>query len=146
MVLNIDYAPTILDFAGAEPLPDAQGRSLRPLMSGERPDDWRKAFFYEYFKEPHYTSPTVLAVRTDTQKLITYPGHDEWTEAFDLASDPYELKNLVGDKALVEKLKATFDAEAKAVKFKMPENVDTSDKPEAAPQKQRRPAKAPKAA
>ena len=27
MVLNIDYAPTILDFAGAEPLPDAQGHS-----------------------------------------------------------------------------------------------------------------------
>ena len=95
MVLNIDYAPTILDFAGAEPLPEAQGRSFRPLVNGERPDDWRKAFFYEYFKEPNFTSPTVLAVRTDTQKLITYPGHDEWTEAFDLVKDPYELKNLV---------------------------------------------------
>src|SRR5207237_2764970 len=51
MVLNIDYAPTILDFAGADPLPNMQGRSLRPLLHGERPDDWRKAFFYEYFKE-----------------------------------------------------------------------------------------------
>ena len=50
-MLNIDYAPTILDFAGAEPLPDAQGRSLRPLLTGNKPDDWRKAFFYEYFKE-----------------------------------------------------------------------------------------------
>ena len=54
MVLNIDYAPTILDFAGAEPLPEAQGRSFRPLASGESPDDWRKAFFYEYFKEPKF--------------------------------------------------------------------------------------------
>jgi arylsulfatase A-like enzyme len=120
MVLNIDYAPTILDFAAADPLPGAQGRSLRPLTTGEQPDDWRKAFLYEYFKEPQYTSPTVLAVRTDTQKLITYPGHDEWTEAFDLVSDPYEIKNLAGDKLLVKKLRSTFDAEAKAVKFQMP--------------------------
>jgi arylsulfatase A-like enzyme len=113
MVLNID-------FAGADPLPGAQGRSLRPLTSGERPDDWRKAFFYEYFKEPQYTSPTVLAVRTDTHKLITYPGHDEWTEAFDLVNDPFEIKNLGGDKALVKKLRSSFDTEAKAVKFQMP--------------------------
>ena len=146
MVLNIDYSPTILDYAGAEPLPDAQGRSMRPLTGGERPSDWRKAFFYEYFKEPKFTSPTVLAVRTGTQKLIKYPGHDEWTEAFDLASDPYELKNLVGDKPLVEKLQSTFDAEAKAVKFKMPELAAEPDNPDAKPNKQRRPAKGRKAA
>ncbi len=128
MVLNIDYAPTILDFAGAGPLPDQQGRSLRPLLSGEAPDNWRKAFFYEYFKEPRYTSPTVLAVRTDTHKLITYPGHDEWTEVFDLVKDPYEIKNLVSDKSLLKKLRGTFEAESKAVKFRMPENVPRSAK------------------
>jgi arylsulfatase A-like enzyme len=131
MVLNIDYAPTILDFAGAGPLPDAQGRSLRPLVSGERPDDWRKAFFYEYFKEPMYTSPTVLAVRTDTHKLITYPGHDEWTEAFDLLNDPYETKNLVANKSLVKELRSEFDAQAKAVKFKMPKIPEAAGKPPA---------------
>jgi arylsulfatase A-like enzyme len=120
MALNIDYTPTVLDFAGTDPLPGAQGRSLRPLTEGKRPDDWRKAFFYEYFKEPMYTSPTVLAVRTDTQKLITYPGHDEWTEVYDLANDPYELKNLVNDKPLVRELREKFDAEAKAVDFRMP--------------------------
>jgi arylsulfatase A-like enzyme len=131
MVLNIDYGPTILDFAGAEPLPDAQGRSFRRLANGEHPDDWRKAFFYEYFKEPQYTSPTVLAVRTDTHKLITYPGHDEWTEAFDLVNDPYEMKNLVADKSLVKELRNQFDAEAKAVKFKMPKIPEGVEKPPA---------------
>jgi arylsulfatase A-like enzyme len=146
MVLNIDYGPTILDFARAEPLPDAQGRSFRRLANGEHPNDWRKAFFYEYFKEPQYTSPTVLAVRTDTHKLITYPGHDEWTEAFDLVNDPYEMKNLVADKSLVKELRSQFDAEAKAVKFKMPENADTPEKSEAAPKKQRRTAQGGKAA
>ncbi len=129
MVLNIDYAPTILDLAGAGPLPDAQGRSFRSLANGEQPKDWRKAFFYEYFKEPQYTSPTVLAVRTDTQKFITYPGHDEWTEAFDLEKDPYELKNLVDDKSLMKDLRGKFDAEAKAVKFRMPKIPVAAEKP-----------------
>jgi arylsulfatase A-like enzyme len=142
MALNVDYTPTILDFAGAEPLPGAQGRSLRPLTSGKGPDDWRQAFFYEYFKEPRYTSPTVLAVRTDTHKLITYPGHDEWTEAFDLVNDPYELKNLVDDKALVRKLHEQFDAEARAVDFRMPKVPTEPKRPAANAKKKNRPAAA----
>jgi arylsulfatase A-like enzyme len=142
MALNIDYTPTILDFAGADPLPGSQGRSLRPLTAGKRPDHWRKAFFYEYFKEPMYTSPTVLAVRTDTHKLITYPGHDEWTEAYDLANDPYELKNLVDDKALVKDLREKFDAEAKAVDFRMPKIPTQPARPAANAKKKVRPAAA----
>ncbi len=140
MVLNIDYGPTILDFAGAAPLPDAQGHSLRPLLNGERPADWRKAFFYEYFKEPNFTSPTVLAVRTDTHKLITYPGHDEWTEAFDLVNDPYEMKNLVADKSLMKELRGQFDAEAKAVKFQMPKIPEAAEKPPTNVKRKNRPA------
>jgi arylsulfatase A-like enzyme len=128
MVLNLDYAPTILDLAGADPLPDTQGRSLRPLMTGERPDDWRKAFFYAYFREPNYASPTVLAVRTDTHKLITYPGHDDWTEVYDLANDPYEIKNVVEDKSLLKDLRSRFEKEATAVKFRMPQIPMKADK------------------
>jgi arylsulfatase A-like enzyme len=142
MALNIDYAPTILDFARAEQLPGTQGRSLRPFTEGRGPDDWRKAFFYEYFKEPQYDSPTVLAVRTDTQKLITYPGHDEWIEAYDLASDPYELKNLVDDKALVKDLREKFDAEAKAVDFQMPKIPTQPKRPAANAKKKKQPAAA----
>ncbi len=120
LVLNIDYAPTILDFAGAPPLPEAQGRSLRPLLAGDTPKDWRSSFFYEYFKEPNFTSPTVLAVRTTTHKLITYPDHDEWTELFDLAHDPYEIKNLSSDENLMKKLRREFESQSQAVKFQMP--------------------------
>jgi len=36
-------------------------------------------------------------VRTPTAKLIKYQDHDEWTELFDLAPDPYETKNLFND-------------------------------------------------
>ncbi|HLJ14328.1 MAG TPA: sulfatase/phosphatase domain-containing protein, partial [Bryobacteraceae bacterium] len=50
MVLNIDFAPTILDFAGI-PIPNVmQGRSLRPLIEGASPQDWRRSIYYEYFE------------------------------------------------------------------------------------------------
>jgi N-acetylglucosamine-6-sulfatase len=120
MVLNIDYAPTILDLAGAAPLPEGQGRSLRPMLTNDTPSDWRKSFFYEYFKEPNFVSPTVLALRTDTHKLITYPGNDEWTEIYDIANDPYELKNLVSDATLLRRLHSQLDAHQKGVHFTMP--------------------------
>jgi len=129
LVLNIDYGPTILDLAGADKLPKANGRSLRPILEGETPESWRKAFFYEYFKERNFTSPTVLAVRTENHKLITYPGHEDWTEVFDVANDPYETKNLAGDEALLKRLRTTFDKESKAIKFHMPPNVSESDEP-----------------
>jgi len=98
MVLNIDLAPTFIDLAGL-PVPEAmQGRSWKPLLEG-KPVEWRKAFFYEYFRERNFGAPTVFAVRTETAKLIRYPGHDEWTELFDLAADPCETRNLVKDPA-----------------------------------------------
>jgi arylsulfatase A-like enzyme len=131
LVLNIDHPSTILDFAGAEPLPAAQGRSLRPLLAGGANPQWRTAFLYEYFKEPQYVSPTVLALRTATQKLIAYPGHDEWTEVFDLTSDPYETTNLAHDQKLAGALRQQFEAELKAVEFKTPEIPKSSKKPNA---------------
>ena len=59
-------------------------------------------------------------VRTSDAKLIKYPGHDEWTEMFDLASDPYEMKNLAAEPAhaaLRAKLEAEYDRQAKAIGF-----------------------------
>jgi arylsulfatase A-like enzyme len=131
MALNIDLAPTFLDLAGVAVPREMQGRSWRPLLAGAR-TDWRQAFLAEYFAENAFpTTPTVVAVRTTTAKLIKYPGHDEWTELFDLAVDPYETKNLVRDPAhrnLLARMTAEFEREAKAVEYRVP---DYADKPEA---------------
>jgi arylsulfatase A-like enzyme len=124
MVLNIDHAPTILELADAELLPDTHGQSMQPLLEGEAKPAWRDAFLYEYFQEHPYTSPTVLAVRTSTHKLITYPGHDDWTEVFDLENDPYETKNLVDDVDLMDKLQTALDEQRRETEFRMPENID----------------------
>lgn len=126
MVLNIDVAPTFLTLAGLTPPEAMQGRSWKPLLEGQ-PVDWRKSWFYEYFYERPYAVPTVLAVRTDTAKLIKYPGHDEWTEVFDLKADPFEKVNLAHDPAhaaLRKQLEEEFERQQKAVEFRVPPYAD----------------------
>jgi arylsulfatase A-like enzyme len=126
MALNVDLAPTLLDFAGV-PIPkEMHGRSWKPLLEGKT-DDWRKAFFYCYFYERNFNAPTVTAVRTDKAKLVKYPGKDEWTEVFDLEKDPYEIHNLAKDPtaAMLRKdLEAEYDRQSKAIAFRIPAFAD----------------------
>jgi arylsulfatase A-like enzyme len=65
----------------------------------------------------------VLDARTATHKLIRYHGHNEWTELFDVANDPYETKNLADDAELMAQLQAVFDQQSKLIAFRMPKNV-----------------------
>lgn len=120
ITLNLDIAPTLLDYAGATPLPGAQGLSLRPLLERRPAPDWRTAFFYAYYREGQYPVPTVLAVRTTTQKLVTYPGRPDWTEVFDLKADPYETRNLAADTALRSQLEQVMAAEKQKAEFRWP--------------------------
>jgi arylsulfatase A-like enzyme len=135
MVLNTDLAPTMLDYAGVTIPAQMQGRSWRPLLEGQAEKTYRPSFFYEYFYEkPYAFAPFTLAVRTETAKLIKYPGHDEWTELFDLTTDPYETHNLFTDPAhaaLREQMLAEFDRQQKAVDYRMPEHMDEPEAPKA---------------
>jgi arylsulfatase A-like enzyme len=101
MALNIDLAPTFLDLAGVAIPKEMQGASWVPLLKGHpNTAPWRNAFMFVYAYEPPLPStPAMLAVRTDTAKLIVYPGRENWTELFDLKKDPYEMKNLAADPA-----------------------------------------------
>jgi len=126
MVLNIDYAPTILALAGVKVPDSMQGKSWRPLLEGNEAG-WRDAFFYEYFYENRYKTPTITALRTTDKKLIEYPGRPDWTEAYDLAADPFEMKNLAKDEgsaALVKSLKGKLDEERQRVGFRIPATAD----------------------
>ncbi len=109
IVLNVDFAPTLLECAGVAIPAAMQGQSFRPLLEGNRPSDWRTAMYYRYYfshfnTEPHY------GVRTLEWKLIHYNRLGEW-ELFDLKSDPSELHNLYEDPAhagRIGDLKATL--------------------------------------
>ena len=107
--LNNDFAPTFLELAGLPVPPEMQGRSLAPLLRGEAPADWRTSMYYRYYHDPgDHNTRAHYGVRTATHKLIYFWKKDAW-EMFDLASDPAELRNVVGD----EKQAAKF-AELKA--------------------------------
>jgi len=110
LALNVDLAPTLLELAGVEP-PDAmQGRSLVPLLEG-REIEWRTSFVYENFYESPFETPTLYALRTETWKLIEYPGFPGWTELFQLSEDPHEIENLAGSEehtATLAALRATL--------------------------------------
>lgn len=134
IVLNIDIPPTILDYAGVKIPESMQGRSWKPLLAGAA-KDWRTSFFYCYHLEREYPRvPTTTAVRTASSKLIKYPDHPEWTELFDLRSDPYETRNLFGDPSageLRKQMEDLFEKESAAVGFFIPAFADKPGRPRA---------------
>jgi arylsulfatase A-like enzyme len=92
MILNVDFAATIMEAAGIKEMPEMQGRSFYPLLEGSIPEDWRNSMYYRYYyshfeTEPHY------GVRTYDYKLICFNRIDQW-ELYDLKSDPMEMNNL----------------------------------------------------
>ncbi len=99
MAMNLDFAQTFLDVAGVEQPADMQGRSLKPLLTGNTPADWRKSVYYHYyeFPQPHHVHPH-YGVRTEQYKLIHFYDLNEW-ELYDLKADPNELKSVYNDPA-----------------------------------------------
>jgi arylsulfatase A-like enzyme len=135
-ILNIDLAPTLLDFADVTIPKEIQGRSLRPLLEGKKPTDWRKAWFYEYFAEKQRNSKVVdvTAVRTSDTKLIRYAIkkgiQEDWSELFDLKNDPYETENLYNNPNYTElrkKMETEYDRLKNEVGYKIPDYVDRPD-------------------
>jgi N-acetylglucosamine-6-sulfatase len=104
--LNIDLAPTLLALASA-PVPDnMQGRSLVPLLKGEKPQ-WRDSFLIEYYTDrvfPRMLQMGYKAVRTGRWKYIHYLELQGMDELYDLKADPYEMKNLIDQPGAKEAL------------------------------------------
>ena len=110
MVLNIDVAPTILDLAGI-PIPERlQGKSLLPLVSGQKAV-WRNSIFCEHLmNEPRI--PNSECIRTNDWKFIRYPIHPGYVELYNLKNDPWEEHNLAekpGYKKLILKFNKQCD-------------------------------------
>jgi arylsulfatase A-like enzyme len=100
IVLNLDFAPTFLDFAGVTAPSDMQGRSFRALLKGRTPQDWRTSMYYHYYEYPGaHAVKRHYGIRTKRYKLIHfYYDIDAW-ELYDLQKDPNELNNLYGNPA-----------------------------------------------
>ncbi len=96
--LNLDLAPTLLDYAGLAAPPSMQGRSLRPLVSSHTaPDDWRDEFFFEHHYAPGIIPPSE-GVRTSRWAYLRWLApNPELEELYDLAADPLQTRNLAAD-------------------------------------------------
>jgi len=101
LVSSVDFAPTVLDYAGIDIPQMMQGRSMRPLFEG-RTTGWRDSVFYEYWVDLVHSIPTMTAVRTDRYKLIQYPEIDDVDELYDLKADPNEMNNLATNPEYIE--------------------------------------------
>jgi arylsulfatase A-like enzyme len=93
-VMNLDIAPTLLDFAGIKIPVEMQGASMKPLVNGETVADWRKEVYYHYY-EKSFGLAQHYGIRTDRYKLIHYYDPIDSWELFDLKTDSTEMSNLI---------------------------------------------------
>lgn len=127
MVLNIDVAPTLLDFAGVEAPRHMQGRSWKSVVEG-KDKTGRDHWFYEYKWEKSYPwDPTQYGIRTRRYKYIRYPevgntdpqypmkGELPYDELYDLQNDPLEMRNLAKDAGAAGVLREMQDLLKKAL-------------------------------
>ena len=113
---NVDFAPTFLDYAGL-PVPSyMQGRSMRPVLERETPEDWPGSAYHRYWmhKDEHHNAWAHYGLRSHRYKLIYWYNSDlgqpgahgpdeppEW-ELFDCETDPLELVNVADDPAYAD--------------------------------------------
>ena len=108
IILNTDFAPLLLDYAGLATPAAMQGSSFRNNLMNNTAADWRTSMYYRYFL--HETKrPAHFGIRTDKHKLIFFYGHPlkmngaqkeavtpTW-EFYDLEKDPHEMHNAYQD-------------------------------------------------
>lgn len=107
LVVLCDLAPTLLDFAGAEPPRDGaagaaaprrfDGISLRPWLTGAAALPQRDFVVAQYFGKQHWVVP-IRMIRTRDWKYVVYAGGAaDGDELYDLVHDPGEIVNLANE-------------------------------------------------
>lgn len=111
---SVDLTPTILGWVDRPVPAECNGHSLGGWLTGETPETWRRAVFWEFdFRNPvtcFYED--ALGLSPDECTLNVLRDHDykyvHFTALppllFDLRNDPHELINLAGDPAYVSVL------------------------------------------
>lgn len=101
-ITNLDWYPTVLELAGLR-LPEqhtVRGRSILPLLTGDKVGVWEDDFYGEY-SMIHYSKAFMRCYRTPEWKLIRdflNPGRDE---LYHLKEDPEERHNLIGSRSRI---------------------------------------------
>jgi arylsulfatase A-like enzyme len=93
----LDIFPTVCSLAGVPPPANLDGHDLTPIWLGERAKV-RDSIFLAY-------TNLMRSVRDERYKLLQYPQIN-YTQLFDLETDPDELNNLAQDPAQAARVKA----------------------------------------
>ncbi len=109
MVLNVDIAPTILDYAGVKAASGMQGKSLIPLVEGKLMD-WRKEFYYNHLMDTRKSKvyiPKSEGIVGLTYKYDRYFKGDDpddffYEELFNPKTDPLEIYNLANNPEMAQ--------------------------------------------
>lgn len=116
IAMNVDFAPTFLDYAGLTIPNYMQGTSLRPLLEQTADDGWQDVAYHRYWmhRDPIHNAYAHYGIRSDRYKLIYWYNDPldqlgasgakvppEW-ELFDCDADPFELHNVAADPAHAE--------------------------------------------
>lgn len=95
LVRNFDLGPTLLDYAGIEPLPgDIDARTLRPLIDGITDLGTPPAFANFPFEGATGEPGALRMLRTERYKLLFQTARPEASELYDLQLDPGEQTNV----------------------------------------------------
>ncbi len=118
----LDLGPTFADLAGAETLPDWDGRSLWPTLCGNHPADWSDETCSEVVDGSTHPNIPSRMIRSGKWKLWAdqeVPGQAPNVALFDLENDPQELQDLGQDprhakirQQLLEKVQKSWDPDA----------------------------------
>jgi arylsulfatase A-like enzyme len=120
----LDIFPTLGDLAGVTAPEGSEGKSLAPVLRGTA-TKVRDSIFTAYTKVQR-------AVRDDRWKVLVYPRINR-TQLFDLANDPFEMKDLSADssqEAEIKRLTALLEASQRDCGDKLPLKTENPDLPE----------------
>lgn len=95
IVSLLDLVPTVADLLDIKPLPDAEGRSLAPLLRGKKADAPEECFS-EYYGD----GISQRMIRTPQWKYVHADGKP--AQLYDMNNDTDELQNLVANPALMD--------------------------------------------
>lgn len=112
LISNVDFAPTLLDYAAVKTPSYMQGRSFETVLSGNTPDGWQQEVYHRYWmhKDESHNAFAHYGIRNQRYKLIYWYNDDlgqpganpsidekpEW-ELFDCKEDRLELFNVFDD-------------------------------------------------